>query len=177
MVAHVFANHAHDDILELWLETGIVGVALLALFAVWLGFGVVKFWWRPPAQADDLDRSLARTGTIVIGLLIAHSFVDYPLRTGAIMAVLAFSCGLLIEPFKTAENQARFAKQPDRYKVPKKKVAAAVGVASSTEWQPLEKGRQKLVPAPAKPVVQRGRWGEEIEWPKEWRQSKGKDGE
>ncbi len=34
----------------------------------------------------------------VVGLLIAHSVVDYPLRTGAMMAVFAFACALLTEP-------------------------------------------------------------------------------
>ena len=31
----VYANRAHNDLLEVWLETGVVGLALMAVFAVW----------------------------------------------------------------------------------------------------------------------------------------------
>ena len=41
---------------------------------------------------------MARAGTLVVALIVAHSFVDYPLRTGAMMAILAFACGLLVAP-------------------------------------------------------------------------------
>src|SRR4029453_6182072 len=30
-----FANHAHNDILEFWLEGGIFSLALMACFAIW----------------------------------------------------------------------------------------------------------------------------------------------
>src|SRR6202161_3476646 len=33
LFAHVYINHAHDDILELWLESGIFGLALSGAFA------------------------------------------------------------------------------------------------------------------------------------------------
>ena len=31
-----YANRAHDDVLEFWLETGAAGLALMLLFAIWL---------------------------------------------------------------------------------------------------------------------------------------------
>ena len=37
-------------------------------------------------------------GTIIIALLIGHSVVDYPLRTGALMAVFAFAAALTVPP-------------------------------------------------------------------------------
>ena len=39
-----------------------------------------------------------KAATLVLVLFAAHSLVDYPLRTAAIMAVSAFSCGLLVAP-------------------------------------------------------------------------------
>jgi O-antigen ligase len=93
-----FANRAHNDVLELWLETGlpgmIVAVGLGALFVV----GTIRIWWRPSVAAKPIDRALARAASGIIILLIAHSFVDYPLRTGAMMAIFALAGGFMISP-------------------------------------------------------------------------------
>ena len=98
-VSLFFVNRAHDDILELSLETGVVGLVLMLLFAVWLVRRSLQIWRNPrPDGAIPLDWSLARAGTIVVALLVAHSFVDYPLRTGGMMTIMAFACALLIEP-------------------------------------------------------------------------------
>ena len=96
---NTYVNRAHNDVVELWLETGMVGLALMGLFAIWLVARSVEIWRSaPPFGAREIDWSLARAATIVIALVIAHSFVDYPLRTGAMMAIMAFACALLIEP-------------------------------------------------------------------------------
>jgi O-antigen ligase len=108
----VFANRAHNDVLEVWLETGMVGLVMMALFAAWL---IVSFWqvWRPSvAQATDraispLDLLLMRAASLVIVLLIAHSLVDYPLRTTALSVLFALSCGLLFSPRTTDPRASR----------------------------------------------------------------------
>jgi O-antigen ligase len=98
-IMNAYANRAHNDFLELWLNTGIVGPALAGMFVAWLGLRSLEIWRNsPPRGASDLDWDLVRSATLVVGLLVAHSLVDYPLRTGAIMAVMAFACALLIEP-------------------------------------------------------------------------------
>ena len=99
LVAGVFANHAHNDILELLLETGIVGLIFMGLFIIWFGFTTYRVWWRSASSMSAFDSLLVRAATVAIGLLIAHSFVDYPLRTEAMMAAVAFSCALMIAPF------------------------------------------------------------------------------
>ena len=104
-VSLFFVNRAHNDILELSLETGVVGLVLMGLFALWLVRRSVKIWRQsPPDGASALDWSLARAGTIVVALLIAHSFVDYPLRTGGMMTIMAFACALLVEPIVGAQS-------------------------------------------------------------------------
>jgi O-antigen ligase len=90
-----YVNHAHDDWLELWLEAGIPALALAVGFFIWLGSAGVRAW-RP--TASNLDGHFARAGSIAIGLLMLHSFVDYPLRSMAMMTVFALSCGFLTAP-------------------------------------------------------------------------------
>ena len=99
LIVGAYANHAHNDVLELWLTTGVLGLPLLGMFLAWAALRSFEIWRSaPPRGADGLDWSLVRAATLMIALLVAHSFVDYPLRTGAMMAVMAFACALLIEP-------------------------------------------------------------------------------
>lgn len=94
----VYANHAHNDLLELWLETGLVGVILLSVFLVWLTRKAITAWTAPNPSLLPFDRTLAQASIVVILLLLGHSLADYPLRTDAMMGVFAFCCGLLIDP-------------------------------------------------------------------------------
>ncbi len=102
-----YANRAHNDILELVLEAGVIGMALMAAFLVWLVIRSLAVWRTPAAVPSTLDIGLARAATMLIVLLIAHSTVDYPLRTGAMVAVFALACGLLIPPLgRDSDNVA-----------------------------------------------------------------------
>ena len=113
-LANTYANHAHNDAVEAALETGIFGLVLMGLFVTWLAYRSAAAWTGPiPRGASELDQTLARAATIVIVLLLAHSLVDYPLRTGAMMAVMAFACALLIPP-PTAEELSTSSRQGRR---------------------------------------------------------------
>jgi O-antigen ligase len=97
-LAGAYVNHAHNDILELWLEAGVAGASLGGLFAIWLMLRSVAIWRREPGpRMLEIDRHLARASTMVAALLVAHSVVDYPLHTGALMAMMAFACALLLQ--------------------------------------------------------------------------------
>ena len=119
-VANTFANHAHNDLVEIWLETGLAGLILMGVFASWLASRAVKAWWKAPFGASEIDRSLAQAATIVVGLIVAHSLVDYPLRTGAMMAIMAFACALMLDPLIVVEHRSAMdarhegARQPRR---------------------------------------------------------------
>jgi hypothetical protein len=52
--------------------------------------------WRNEA-ADPF----AKAATIAIGAILAHSIVDYPLRTAAISTVFAICCALIAGPRPT----------------------------------------------------------------------------
>jgi len=91
IVTHTYVNHAHSDLLELLLETGIPGMLLLAFFMLWWIRRAIAIW-----TAEDVDQ-FARAATIASAAIMAHSLVDYPLRTAAISAVFAACCALMAE--------------------------------------------------------------------------------
>jgi O-antigen ligase len=94
-----YINHAHNDVLELWLEAGIPGLLLMAVYVVWLVRRMAAVWRGDcPYPIPSFDLSVIRAGSIVLLLLPAHSLVDYPLRTYAMAAIAAFCTALLIQP-------------------------------------------------------------------------------
>jgi O-antigen ligase len=96
MGAH--ANHAHNDLLELWLETGLTGPVLLCVFLVWAVGRAIAEWTAPNRSRVPAERTLIRAALLVILLLFGHSLVDYPMRTSAMMGIFAFCSGLLLDP-------------------------------------------------------------------------------
>lgn len=95
-----YMNHTHGDYLELALETGLPGLIVLSLFFVWCGMRTAVLW-----RTEDAD-PFARAATIAIGAMLAHSIVDYPLRTAALSAVFAACCALIAAP-SSRVRQAR----------------------------------------------------------------------
>lgn len=164
VILDTYANHAHNDLLEFWLNTGILGLVLAGMFMVWLALRSVEIWRKPPAHASELDYTLARAATIVVALLVAHSFFDYPLRTGAMMAVMAFACALLIEPPITEPDEGQElrtdAKRTRRRPTRRLKDASP---QKPTSLPPLSLGSSE---APSLPTEQR--WAADAGWPEEW---------
>jgi O-antigen ligase len=87
-----YMNHVHNDYIEVALETGFAGILLMALFLLWWLRRVFAIW-----RAGDPDHA-ARAATIASAVILAHSFVEFPLRTAAISAVFAMCCALMAEP-------------------------------------------------------------------------------
>ena len=96
---NTYMNHAHSDYIELALETGALGYLVLAIFLLWWVRRAIAVW-RP----EDPD-VWARAASIASAAILAHSLVDYPLRTAAIGAVFAMCCGLMSQ----ARGQTRRA--------------------------------------------------------------------
>ena len=94
LVGPTYFNHAHNDYLELWLETGWVGAAIFCGFLVWFALSALRAWRS--------GTSFACAASAAIGLLMAQSAVDYPLRTETLAVLFAFCCGLLAAPERTA---------------------------------------------------------------------------
>ncbi|MCL4767794.1 MAG: O-antigen ligase family protein [Hyphomicrobiaceae bacterium] len=153
----VFANRAHNDVLEVWLEAGIPALLLTTLFCGWLVARGVALWRARPQPGGEIDLLLARAAVLVLALIGAHSLVDYPLRTGAMMAVFAFAAALAFEP--------QDAPEPRRTRGRHAEMRAAVPQAAPApmpDWprQPPERRQQGG-----------GDWSD-MDWPEAWRSSK-----
>jgi len=74
-----YFNHAHNDFLEVMLDAGVAGSALLAVGLFW--------WFWASVQAWRYGDRLARLGSAILLLVIVASLSDYPARTPLIMAI------------------------------------------------------------------------------------------
>lgn len=90
-VTDTYVVHAHNDYIELALETGVAGLIVLALFVVWWAAAVWSVWRT--AEAGPF----ARAASIASAAILVHSLVDFPLRTAAISACFAMCAALLAD--------------------------------------------------------------------------------
>jgi len=95
-VDRYYVNHAHDDYLELAVETGLPGIILMLLFLAWWGRSA---WRMLSSPAPD---QFAMAGAIASWAMLLHSAVDYPLRTAAMSAAFAMCLALIIQTRRTA---------------------------------------------------------------------------
>lgn len=93
-VSDVYANRAHNDLAEFLLETGVPGALLLLAFLIWFCRQSYRIWFRQQTEEDNHELLLQRAATLIVSLLLAHSLVDYPLRTTAHGAIFAFFCAI-----------------------------------------------------------------------------------
>ena len=91
-VTRTFANHAHNEYLQWALETGLPGLALLLVFLAWWLFAFIRVWAR---SKDDTAR-IRKAASIVTLIVFMHSFVDYPVRTPAILALASLCLALMV---------------------------------------------------------------------------------
>jgi O-antigen ligase len=82
-------NHAHNDYLELALETGLPGILILIAFLIWWGRAAWRAWVSP----EQLP--YAKAAAVASAAILVHSLVDFPLRTAAISACFAMCLGVL----------------------------------------------------------------------------------
>ena len=90
-VATTYTIHAHNDYAEWVMELGIPGLVLMVLFLAWWAKATIGVWRDAQATA------FARAASIASAAILAHSLVDFPLRTSAIAACFAFCIALLAD--------------------------------------------------------------------------------
>ena len=91
-----YVNRAHSDYLEVALETGLPGMLLMAAFLWWWARRTVALWRTPDMPG------IALAATIGSGSILAHSLVDYPLRTAAMAALFGLCVGVMAQPRRQA---------------------------------------------------------------------------
>lgn len=101
-------NRAHNEFLEWGLEGGLAAYVLLAAGLAWLVLANVTAWRRKD-YPGLVDARLARGCAFAPILLLAHSYVDYPLRTIAVMGAVALCAGVSVEPLRRVGGGARTA--------------------------------------------------------------------
>jgi O-antigen ligase len=100
-VTRFYMNHVHGDYIELALETGVPGLIVLILFLLWWVRRTVSIW-----RAEEADY-FALGATIASAVILAHSLVDYPLRTAAISALFAACLALMADPRPRVRQRLR----------------------------------------------------------------------
>lgn len=100
-----FVNQAHNDYLEVAMEMGLVGVALILAGLAWYGLVTYDLWTR--RNEDDLR--LRKAASVALGVVLVHSFVDYPLRTEAIACIAAVCAVVMVAPRESRRAAARRA--------------------------------------------------------------------
>lgn len=108
-----YINRAHDDWVEFFLETGLAGALLVALFLAWFAERVYRLWIAAEGAGEMRLRVLQQCASLAVLLLMAHSFVDYPLRTATMFAYFAACCALMT-PCAGAPRRARQGQEPGR---------------------------------------------------------------
>jgi O-Antigen ligase len=154
-MSDTFANRAHNDFLEGLLESGIVGMVVLTLFLAWFAVASLRVLRQTDPVIMQIDRLLPLAATVVVGLLLAHSLADYPLRTAAMMGILAFSCALLIEPIPGEQVDVATRSQRVRERQRAVPTLATRPIVALSAPAPN--------PRPGQP------WGADVAWPEEWR--------
>lgn len=83
-----YFNHAHNDLLEIVLDTGLPGTLLLAGAILWWLWKSVDAW---RSSSSGPHRLLPRLGSGILLLILVASVTDYPARTPMIMALIVIA--------------------------------------------------------------------------------------
>jgi O-antigen ligase len=82
-----YLNHAHNDYIEIALDSGLLGILVLVAALSWWAQASVRAWKSRKATAGDA----ARLGSSILLLVAVASLFDYPARTPIIMMLSALS--------------------------------------------------------------------------------------
>lgn len=103
----VYADRAHNDLLQVGIELGVPGLALIAAL-----LAVLAWAWLRNLRAERANHAAQRpwlaAAAIAVAIPLLHSLVDYPLRTLACAVVFALAAAVLCAgPAPTAREARR----------------------------------------------------------------------
>lgn len=87
-----YLNQAHNDFLQLMIEGGIPALVAL-LVCLWWWLTRIRHHWFG-SGLDAMPRRIERLGTVIIGMLLLGSILDYPLRTPLLAVIFALAAAL-----------------------------------------------------------------------------------
>lgn len=90
-----YANHAHNELLELPIEGGLFAIVLMAIAVGWWALRSWRVWFGPNDHRGD---ELAKVGSLMVGTLIVASAGDYPLRTPFMAALFTLAIIWMLRP-------------------------------------------------------------------------------
>jgi O-antigen ligase len=102
-----YVNHAHNDWLEVVIEGGLPGAALLVMFLVLALAGVVTVL---QLAMDNSSNGYYRAAAVALLLFMMHALIDFGLRTPALGSIAAASFGMLL----SARGRSRESESPRR---------------------------------------------------------------
>lgn len=109
LVGTTYVNHAHNDLLELLIETGLFGVIVLGVFMRWFVSKLREIW----GSARE-SNPVAVAAAIAVGAVLIHSLADYPLRTGALSSLVAVCLVLMCRSPDAQSGSANPRQSPRR---------------------------------------------------------------
>lgn len=174
-----YVNQAHNDVIQAMLEGGAVAAVTTAALLFLIIVRSYQVWRAEPPGSLEIDRLLARAACIVLALLALHAFVDYGLRTGALMATCAFAVGLLCPAPATANVLPKdiIDAVPTTKGHKSRRSRAQRQVPKSAQWSGAiagpKEGQSSQLQWPSDPTAPKPRSGvEQRAWPKEWEKGK-----
>jgi O-antigen ligase len=92
-------NRAHNDFLEIGIEAGILGYAMVVAAAA-ACLALARRGWR---AAPEIRGQIVFAFSVLM-LIAFHSLVDYPLRSMAVASLCGVAGGLLVRPRKSTRS-------------------------------------------------------------------------
>ncbi|RYG88096.1 MAG: hypothetical protein EON59_05495 [Alphaproteobacteria bacterium] len=99
LLKHGYLNHAHNDLLELGITGGLLGLIIAAIFCFSLARRMLRV---VTARRTSRDAGFKLLAVTMIVFVLVSSLVDYPLRTPLISFLFMIACGWLY----SADNKA-----------------------------------------------------------------------
>jgi O-antigen ligase len=91
LLMDVYINHAHNEYAQWWLTGGVMAVVAMVLSLGALASAGVSLLRRPRRARDPL----AAGAFVALAAVLLHSYVEYPLRTPALLATASILVAVL----------------------------------------------------------------------------------
>jgi O-antigen ligase len=87
-----YLNHAHNDVLELFITGGLPAVLVALTFLIWLARRMLGAASSARRSRPSVRHRFALLGGSIIAITLLGSILDYPLRTPLFGMLFAFAC-------------------------------------------------------------------------------------